>query len=60
MRILKANDAVAKAAAINLESAICTSLLMLPETFSKEQLYQTIVGLSYTGARSAVLGVWSA
>ncbi|KAK4292612.1 hypothetical protein Pmani_034633 [Petrolisthes manimaculis] len=34
---------------INLFSAIHTALLLLPESFSEEQLYLTLTGLSYMG-----------
>ena len=33
----------------NLFSAIITSFLLLPDTFSEEELYLTITGISYTG-----------
>ena len=33
----------------NLVSAVSTALLLLPATFTQEQLYLTIAGLSYTG-----------
>ena len=41
--------AVSTAMAANLSMAIHTSLLMLPETFTREQMYTVIAGLSYQG-----------
>ena len=40
---------VSRAMAANLSIAVHTSLLMLPETFTREQLYTVIVALSYQG-----------
>ncbi|CAG2174561.1 unnamed protein product [Oppiella nova] len=37
------------ALAINIESAIHSALILLSETFTEEQLYTTIAGLSYLG-----------
>ncbi|MCL4135959.1 UNVERIFIED_CONTAM: hypothetical protein GTU68_060973 [Idotea baltica] len=34
---------------INLYAALHTALLLLPETFTEQNLYQTITGLSYSG-----------
>ena len=33
----------------NLESALITALLLLPTTFTEEELFLEIAGLSYTG-----------
>ena len=40
---------VSTAMTANLSMAVHTSLLMLPETFTKQQLYTVIAGLSYQG-----------
>ncbi|KAH9447692.1 hypothetical protein Pst134EB_021697 [Puccinia striiformis f. sp. tritici] len=47
--ILRDDPRVRLAQQVNLASAIRVSLLLLPETFNEESLYQTITGLSYTG-----------
>lgn len=44
-----ANTELSKALVTNLQSAIHTALLLLPEQFSEEELFAAIAGLSYTG-----------
>ncbi|RXG61889.1 Phosphatidate cytidylyltransferase, mitochondrial [Armadillidium vulgare] len=43
------NEELKNALKINLYSALRTALLILPETFTEQQLYTTIAGLSYSG-----------
>lgn len=56
VRILKNNEAIEKAIKTNLESAVRTSLLMLPEQFEEVDLYLSIASLSYVGDPRMYLG----
>ena len=40
----------------NLMSSLHTALLLLPDTFTEEQLYLTLAGLSYTGDLRMIMG----
>lgn len=40
---------IAAAQRVNLKSAMCTALLLLPQHFSELELYQRIAGVSYMG-----------
>lgn len=43
------NDDLKSAVIVNLENAVHTALLLLPEEFDQFQLYSTLTALSYTG-----------
>lgn len=49
VRVLKQNAVIEEAIKNNLESAVRTSLLMLPEKFEEIDLYLNIASLSYVG-----------
>lgn len=56
VKILRDDPRVRLANQINLMSAMRTALLMLPETFTEKQLYETIAGISYLGDPRMSLG----
>jgi len=49
VKILQRNSSIEKANEKNLENALRTSLLLLPEEFTDDQLFRTITSLSYSG-----------
>lgn len=49
VKILRDNPSVRLANQVNLISAVRTALLLLPPSFTEQQLYATIAGISYTG-----------
>lgn len=56
VRIIKNDIDIEKAIEINKESAIRTSLLLLPDLFSEKDLYLTIASLSYVGDPRMIFG----
>lgn len=56
VKILRDDPRIRLANQINLISAIRTALLLLPETFSERELYNTIAGISYLGDPRMSLG----
>ena len=49
VRVLRDEPRARLAAQVNLSSAVRTALLLLPETFSEEDLYTEVAALSYRG-----------
>lgn len=49
VKILRDDASVRVANQVNLISAVRTALLLLPENFTEQELYNTIAGLSYRG-----------
>ncbi|XP_008696094.1 phosphatidate cytidylyltransferase, mitochondrial isoform X1 [Ursus maritimus] len=58
VKIIAMNENVALRSALdkNLKSAVTTAFLMLPESFSEEDLFIEIAGLSYSGDFRMVVG----
>uniref|UniRef100_A0A5F5PWF5 Phosphatidate cytidylyltransferase, mitochondrial n=1 Tax=Equus caballus TaxID=9796 RepID=A0A5F5PWF5_HORSE len=58
VKIIAMNENVALRSALdkNLRSAVTTAFLMLPESFSEEDLFLEIAGLSYSGDFRMVVG----
>lgn len=56
VHVLKANIEIEAAMQSNLESAVRTSLLMLPDKFQEVDLYLSIASLSYVGDPRMYLG----
>lgn len=53
MLVQSDNAKLSAALVANLKSAVTASFLMLPESFSEEDLFLTIAGLSYAGNYSS-------
>ena len=56
VKILRDDPRIRLANQINLISAVRTALLLLPETFTEQELYKTIAGVSYLGDPRMSLG----
>ena len=56
VKILRDDPRIRLANQINLISAVRTALLLLPETFTEQSLYNTIAGISYLGDPRMSLG----
>jgi mitochondrial translocator assembly and maintenance protein 41 len=56
VKILRDNPSVRLANQVNLISAVRTALLLLPPSFTEQDLYSTIAGISYTGDPRMTIG----
>ena len=56
VKILECDPDLRQCLDTNLHSALTTALLLLPESFTQEQLFLTIAGLSYTGDFRMIVG----
>ncbi|KAG2140226.1 mitochondrial matrix Mmp37-domain-containing protein [Suillus bovinus] len=55
LRIIKDDARVRLTQQVNLTSALRTALLMLAESFTQHELFETIAGMSYSGGPRMVL-----
>eukprot|EP01038_Epipyxis_sp_PR26KG_P005840 gene5840-8057_t len=56
VRIMKSNDEIKSAINTNLNHAVNTSLLLLPQTFTSTELFLSIASLSYIGDPRMTIG----
>ena len=56
VKILRDDPRIRLANQVNLISAVRTALLLLPETFTEQDLYNTVAGISYLGDPRMSLG----